>query len=102
MCIRDRNYRDEQDTLGDFFTAMCVIDPDAATGATALYTAYKQWHNMNAAEEKCKSVRSFGFEMGDHGFERDRDRVTKRTVYLGIRLKNQKEIETDKTKMGNE
>jgi putative DNA primase/helicase len=93
-----QNYRDEQDFLGDFFTDVCVIEHGAATGATDLYNAYKNWHNMNAADEKCKSVRSFGFEMGDHGFERTKDRTTGRKNYTGIRLKSQTVFENENTK----
>ena len=93
-----QNYRDEQDFLGDFFTDMCVIEPGAATGATDLYNEYKNWHNMNAADEKCKSVRSFGFEMGDHGFGRTKDKTTGRKNYVGIRLKSQTVFENKNTK----
>jgi putative DNA primase/helicase len=82
-----RNYREEQDILADFFTEMCIIESTATGGATDLYDAYVQWHSWQAPEEKVKSQRSFGFEMADHGFMRDRDPATKRKIYLGIRLK---------------
>jgi len=83
-----RNYRDEQDVLGDFFTDVCVTDePGAECGATDLYNAYTFWHNMNAPDEKCKSVRSFGLEMNDHGFVRTKNKTTGRKNYVEIRLK---------------
>jgi hypothetical protein len=66
---------------------MCIIESTATGGATDLYDAYVQWHSWQAPEEKVKSQRSFGFEMADHGFNRDRDPATKRKIYLGIRLK---------------
>jgi len=90
-----QNYRDEQDFLGDFFTDVCIIKPNTAVGATDLYNAYKNWHNMNAPDEKAKSVRAFGFEMADHGFERIKSTTTGRRSYVGIRLKTQSEIQTD-------
>jgi len=96
-----QNYRDEQDFLGDFFADVCVIEPGAATGATDLYNAYKLWHELNAPDEKCKSVRSFGFEMSDHGFERTKDKTTGRKNYVGIRLKNQPGINSDFPKKEN-
>jgi putative DNA primase/helicase len=80
------DYRESQDTLADFFTDTCVIEPGAACGATELYNAYTQWHSWQAPEEKAKSQRAFGFEMDDHGFKRDRDGTTKRKIYCGIRL----------------
>jgi len=83
-----RNYREEQDTLADFFEDMCTIDdPSATCGATDLYSDYVKWHSWQEPEEKVKSQRSFGFEMNDHGFKRDRDSATKRKIYKGIRLK---------------
>jgi putative DNA primase/helicase len=85
--VATRNYREEQDTLADFFNDECLIGPTATCGATDLYTAYTQWHSWQAPEEKAKSQRSFGFEMDDHGFYRDRDPATKRKIYKGIRLK---------------
>ena len=64
----------------------------AECGATDLYNAYTQWTTFQAPDEKVKSVRSFGFEMNDHGFKRDREKDTRKKKYIGIRLKNQTEI----------
>ena len=83
-----RNYREEQDSLADFFEDVCTIDPPATCGATDLYNAYVKWHSWEAPEEKVKSQRSFGFEMNDRGFYRDRDPATKRKIYHGLRLQN--------------
>ncbi|NMB77828.1 MAG: hypothetical protein GYA23_01890 [Methanomicrobiales archaeon] len=86
-----QEYREDQDTLADFFNDVCIIDHDPthkiSCGATDLYQAYMKWHNTEAPEENLKSPRAFGFEMNDHGFKRDRDWATKRKIYLGIRVK---------------
>lgn len=82
-----QQYREDQDLLADFLKDNCVIEPTAKCGATDLYNAYTQWHSWQAPDEKVKPQRSFGFEMSDHGFKRDKDRDTKLRIYLGIRLK---------------
>lgn len=79
-------YRENEDVLGDFFKDMCIIEPGVSCGATDLYQAYVKWHIDIAPDEKAKSQRSFGFEMTDRGFKRERDGATKRKLYLGIRL----------------
>jgi len=80
-------YRQEQDSLADFFNDECLIEPSATCGATDLHAAYLKWMNTEAPEEKVKSQRAFGFEMNDHGFKRDRDAATRKRIYYGIRLK---------------
>jgi len=82
-----RNYRDEQDSLADFLNDECLIESLAKSGATELYTAYTNWSNTEAPEEKVISQRAFGFEMNDHGFKRERDASTKRKIYHGLKLK---------------
>ncbi|MGB8219518.1 MAG: phage/plasmid primase, P4 family [Methanoregula sp.] len=84
-----QQYREDQDNFADFLTDMCICDdPRATCGATDLYNVYVKWCSTEAPDEKVKSPRSFGFEMNDHGFKRDRDGATKRKIYLGIRPKN--------------
>jgi putative DNA primase/helicase len=88
-----KEYREEQDNLAEFFEEMCATtDPAARCGATDLYNAYTQWTNAQGSEEKTISIRAFGFEMNDHGFKRDREKCTRKKIYLGIRLKTQTEI----------
>ena len=81
------DYRENEDSLADFFSDRCLIEPTQTCEATELYQDYVKWMSMEAPEEKVKSQRAFGFEMGDHGFKRDRDGATKRKIYHGIRLK---------------
>jgi putative DNA primase/helicase len=80
-------YRDEQDNLADFFADRCIVEPGAIVGATELYNEYTQWMSWQAPEEKVKSPRTFGFEMGDRQFKKGRNKRTKRKEYTGIRLK---------------
>jgi putative DNA primase/helicase len=85
--IATADYRENEDTLADFFKDRCLIEPTATCEASDLYQDYTKWMGMEAPEEKVKSQRAFGFEMGDRGFKRDRDLATKRKIYFGIRLK---------------
>ncbi|MFA5346927.1 MAG: phage/plasmid primase, P4 family [Methanoregula sp.] len=82
-----QRYREEQDSLADFFNDECLIEPGITSGATELYNSYVKWMNTEAPEDKIKSQRAFGFEMNDHGFKRDRDQATRKWIYHGIRLK---------------
>ncbi len=82
-----QQYREDQDLLADFLIEGCIREPQGTIGTTDLYNAYTTWSSMVAPGEKIKSQRSFGFEMNDHGFKRDRDPRTKRKIYLGIRFK---------------
>jgi len=81
-------YRENEDTFADFISQMCTVDPGVSCEATSLYQAYTKWIAWEAPEEKPKSQRGFGFEMGDRGFKRDRDSATKRKIYTGIRPKS--------------
>ena len=80
-------YRENEDTLADFISQMCTVDPTMTCEATSLYQAYTKWMGFEAPEEKLKSQRSFGFEMTDRGFKRTRDTATGRKIYTGIRPK---------------
>jgi putative DNA primase/helicase len=80
-------YRENEDTLGDFFKDRCLIETTATCESTDLYLDYTKWMGMEAPDEKVKSQRIFGFEMNDRGFKRDRDSATGRKIYHGIRLK---------------
>lgn len=79
------DYRENEDTFADFIAQMCIVNEKEHCEATSLYQTYTKWMNMEAPEEKLKSQRSFGFEMNDRGFKRNRDSATKRKIYTGIR-----------------
>lgn len=66
-------YREEMDTLGDFFKARCVLDPDATAPATALYKQYEMWCD-DAGESKAsqESQRAFGMRLSERGFDSGR------------------------------
>jgi len=85
--IATADYRENEDTLADFFKDRCLIDAAATCEATDLYQDYVKWMGMEAPDEKVKSQRGFGFEMTDRGFKRDRDGATRKKIYIGIRLK---------------
>jgi putative DNA primase/helicase len=84
-------YQEEQDILGEWIGDECVREPRAWTASAELYTSYHIW--STSRQETPMSPRKFGFEIGDR-FKRDRDPVTKRKGYKGIRLKGSPTLET--------
>lgn len=80
------SYRRESDTLGAFLEDCTVAEADAATKATELYQAYKQW--AEEAGEYQLTQTAFGRSLEERGIRvekrgRDRARVKYR---IGIRL----------------
>jgi phage/plasmid-associated DNA primase len=59
-------YREEMDTLGDFFEARCVLDPNATAPASALYKQYEMW--CDDTGERQETQTAFGARLTERGF----------------------------------
>jgi putative DNA primase/helicase len=63
-------YRQEMDMVGRFLQEGCVFAPNARTGATVLYNAYKQW--CEETGERTLTQQTFGTRLSERGLERKR------------------------------
>ena len=59
-------YREEMDTLGDFFTDHCRIEADQKETTATLYGAFETWCNENGMKVLTKD--KFGKELARRGF----------------------------------
>jgi putative DNA primase/helicase len=85
--VATRAYKEEMDTLGEFFAEHCVFEDGAAIAAGTLYTAYQDWAGKE--EEQPMSKKAFGLLLKERGLtpgkvkgERGRERG-----WRGIRLR---------------
>ncbi|MBL8828896.1 MAG: hypothetical protein JNM18_18090 [Planctomycetaceae bacterium] len=76
-----KDYRDEQDTLGQFIAERCVTSTTATVRATELYHAYTNW--CSTTGEQPQKQRAFGTAMTERGFERQKIGTVS---YSGIQL----------------
>ena len=80
-------YREEQDTLAGWLDECCILDPTATATAGELYKNYTAWCEANGKrKEEQESSTSFGLRLGDRGFDKYKDKKTKRVVYMGLGL----------------
>src|SRR5258708_11507546 len=56
-----REYREEEDTLGHFLKACCILHALASVKASRLYERYKAWTTQNTL--KAMNGNAFGLEM---------------------------------------
>ena len=77
-----KDYQAEQDLLTLFIDDACHRDPQSHVSATALYNAYKQWHN-DTQYGPCMTNTMFGREMSKH-FEKGHSNTGR--MYVGIGL----------------
>lgn len=75
-------YREDTDTLGAFLAERCTITPDARAPASELYAAYHAWCERGG--EKPASQTSFGLELAERGYARERDK--RRRWWCGVGL----------------
>jgi putative DNA primase/helicase len=76
-------YRTEQDRLGAFIAEKCVKGPEYSIKIKVLYSAYKQWCEVN--NERPGTGKAFGDAMREREFKKDSgDRN-----YLGVQLKQE-------------
>jgi putative DNA primase/helicase len=78
-------YREESDVLATFLAECCEIEAEAWTRASELYRAYGRW--CDESGERPESQRSFGMQLSERGFCRDRDRRSGLGIWRGIRLR---------------
>jgi putative DNA primase/helicase len=76
-------YRDEQDTLGGFFTDRCVMDSSATVTVDVLYVAYSGW--AVAASERTLSKAEFGARVAERGGVPGRTKAGR--FWRGLRLR---------------
>lgn len=75
-------YRVESDVLGAFIDERCVEDANAATPASELYNAYKEW--AESGRESVLNNTQFGRQLAERGFMAEKRGTVRR---LGIRLR---------------
>lgn len=77
-------YRDEEDRLGAFLRACCVVDPATRVPFGELYAAYLEW--AAAADEEPLSDRAFGQQLSRRGYAPKPTKSAR--VRLGLRLRD--------------
>ena len=77
-----REYRDEMDTLGDFFSERCSESAPGVVSSADLYRAYSKWCNENDTQPA--SQKQLGMTLGERGF--DRKKVHGLVHWKGITL----------------
>jgi phage/plasmid primase, P4 family, C-terminal domain len=80
------NYRIEGSSVLSFVADCCRVDPGVQSSSTQIYHAYSQYCQDSGLRPV--SQKRFGTELeGEYqGVKRDRDTVTRRTIYQGIGL----------------
>lgn len=78
-------YREEQDTIGQFLDEETVSHPNIKVSAAALYGAYQQWALSNG--EYVQSQRMLGMKLTDRGIKRDKSGPERRYHWFGVGLK---------------
>lgn len=76
-------YRQEMDSLGDFFGERCVIAKGQTAPAKDLYAEYEDWAKDNGADLLTKS--KFGKSLRERGFQPDRNTTVRFWLGIGIR-----------------
>ena len=76
------DYRRDEDALGDFFEECTQPNPEAITGATALYTCFEQWWEKNISK-KIPKQRWFG-KQAQKRYHREKKSGTYK--YFGVEL----------------
>ncbi|MBN9759857.1 hypothetical protein DMP14_31530 [Pseudonocardia sp. Ae707_Ps2] len=80
------SYRTEQDLIGGFLSARCVVHPDAEVRASALYAEYKRW--CDDVGENIQSQRNFGMRLGSRpGFNKRKAGHENTITWFGLGLK---------------
>ncbi|MDC0743168.1 DNA primase family protein [Polyangium mundeleinium] len=74
-------YREEMDTLGEFFADCCIVGPKVEAKAQDLYGAYTKWCETNG--ERPMGHRLFGMALRERGFK---DRKSGVKLWVGVGL----------------
>jgi putative DNA primase/helicase len=84
-----REYREEQDVIGQFIEECCVISENAQARAGELWTTFKEWTSENGFHQGTSTA--FGRKLSERGFRKSRD--GKGFIYQGIGVKSDSESE---------
>lgn len=66
--LATNDYREEQDTLGDFLADACIVDAGARVTSSGLYKRYAAWAQANG--EKPVTQKALSLRLVERGFEK--------------------------------
>jgi putative DNA primase/helicase len=81
-----KDYREEHDSIGEFFRENCVPDPQAWASSTTLYKAFKDWHEDLFPKVHIVGPPRFGRMLSTRA-DVNPSRRNGRQGWLGMRLK---------------
>jgi putative DNA primase/helicase len=84
---QSEKYREESDSIGEFFEDRCIVSPPSQMTVEALWSAYREWAASN--EERPLNRRTFVDRMSSRGFKRGRHGHDRTRIWLGVRLKSE-------------
>lgn len=84
-------YRGEMDALGRFLDDCCIVEAKCTTPATPLFELYTTWCKLNGEEPMTQT--KFGRQLGERGFESDREEKTRRSCWKGIGIRKSEDSE---------
>jgi putative DNA primase/helicase len=85
-------YREESDHISEFIEDCCVVDACATGASGVLWGRYQKWADEN--EEVPLSRQTFAERLDKRGFRRDRSGHGGTRTWVGIRLRESKEPES--------
>jgi putative DNA primase/helicase len=74
-------YREEMDTLADFFAECCTVEKHAMATAKELYTRFTLWCEENG--ERPERQKTFGMRLSERGFRRVKNSII---IWHGVGL----------------
>ncbi len=89
-----KQYREDEDTLGQFIADCCVILSSAKVKSSELFDTYRDW--CESGNGSAMGSKTFGAKIEDRGFRRNRENVG--VMFSGIGLKTVR-IPLDKEKV---
>jgi putative DNA primase/helicase len=82
-------YRHDEDAIGAFLAEKTAEDSDAMVQASLLHKSYADWmKDAGESEKTILGLISFGKGMRQRGIEKQRNKITGRVCYLGLRLED--------------
>jgi len=77
------NYREDNDTVGQWIEAACIVKPELRSTMKELYDSYKLWCENNGVEAMQNSC--FGKEITRRGFEQIKGRLCNGRIGIGLK-----------------
>jgi putative DNA primase/helicase len=78
-------YRQESDTLAQFISERCSVDPSATVSSGVLWDAYLEWAKAN--DIQLMSRTEFGKDLQRHGFEPTKLGHDKTRAWKGLEVR---------------